>query len=100
MGKPKVLISGHLDTVFEPETGFIGVTETSTELLGPGVNDMKSGLVITLRALRQLHESGHTLANVGILLSPDEETGSKAHREQMQVIAHDYDVALILERRW
>jgi glutamate carboxypeptidase len=95
--KPRTLISGHLDTVFEPETGFIDVTETATELLGPGVNDMKSGLVITLRALRQLHAAGHTLANVGILLSPDEETGSKAHCEQMQTIARGYDVALILE---
>jgi glutamate carboxypeptidase len=95
--KQKVLISGHLDTVFEPETGFIDVTETVTELFGPGVNDMKSGLVITLRALRQLRNSGHTLANVGILLSPDEETGSKAHRTQMQTVARDYDAALILE---
>jgi len=95
--KPKVLISGHLDTVFEPESGFLEITETSTQLYGPGVNDMKSGLVIALRALRHLHQSGNVPANVGILLSPDEETGSTAHRQRMQSIAKDYDVALILE---
>jgi glutamate carboxypeptidase len=93
----RVLISGHLDTVFEPESGFTEVSETASSLYGPGVNDMKSGLVIALRALRMLRDKYGELANVGVLLSPDEEVGSKAHRKRMLQIAKNYHIGLVLE---
>jgi glutamate carboxypeptidase len=97
LNKRRVLISGHLDTVYEPEAGFNTIKATSRQIWGPGVNDMKGGLVIALRALKNVRDITGTLSNIGVLLSPDEELGSQAHRAQMQRIAQDYNVALVLE---
>lgn len=94
--KPNVLISGHLDTVFEPSANFTSIKENNSYLAGPGVNDMKGALVIALRAVRELSLHG-VLHNVSIILSPDEEVGSVAHLPTMKRIAKEYDYGLVLE---
>jgi len=99
---PKLLISGHLDTVFELESGFLDVRGDQNYLYGPGVNDMKGGLVIALRALRQARRQ-EKLYNLGVLLSPDEELGSPAHASRMRSLAKGYDFGLVLEgvgKKW
>jgi glutamate carboxypeptidase len=69
-----VLLIGHLDTVFEPDSPFQAFTRTGNRATGPGVGDDKGGLVVIVAALRAMHAAG-TLraANITIVLTGDEE---------------------------
>jgi glutamate carboxypeptidase len=56
---PKILIIGHLDTVFDPDSPFQKfVRLDDSTARGPGVIDMKGGDVIALYALRALKDAG------------------------------------------
>ncbi|WP_395614067.1 M20/M25/M40 family metallo-hydrolase [Allosphingosinicella sp.] len=73
-----VLLIGHLDTVFEPDSPFQHFTRSGNRATGPGVGDDKGGLVVIVAALRAMQAAG-TLrtANITIVLTGDEErTGS------------------------
>jgi glutamate carboxypeptidase len=69
-----VLLIGHLDTVFEPESPFQHFTREGNRATGPGVGDDKGGLAVIVAALRAMHAAG-TLrdANVTVVLTGDEE---------------------------
>jgi len=69
-----VLLIGHLDTVFEPESPFQSFVREGNRATGPGIGDDKGGLVVIVAALRAMHQAG-TLrdANVTIVLTGDEE---------------------------
>ena len=54
----KVLLIGHLDTVFEPDDDFQTFTRDGSRATGPGVEDMKSGDVIIIYALKALQHAG------------------------------------------
>lgn len=74
-GKGKrMLLIGHLDTVFEKDSPFQTWKRTGDVAEGPGVNDMKGGLVIMVGALRAMQAAG-TLkdADIVIVLTGDEE---------------------------
>ena len=71
----KMLLIGHLDTVFEPDSPFQRFTRKSpTEAEGPGIGDDKGGMVVMVAALRAMQAAG-TLkaANIEIVLTGDEE---------------------------
>ena len=70
----RVLLIGHLDTVFEPSSTFTGFTRAGTRATGPGVGDDKGGLVVIVGALRAMQAAG-TLkgANITVVLTGDEE---------------------------
>jgi glutamate carboxypeptidase len=71
----RLLLIGHLDTVFEPDSPFQRFTlKDSNTAEGPGVDDDKGGMVVMLAALRAMHAAG-TLkdANIEIVLTGDEE---------------------------
>ncbi len=56
---PRILLIGHLDTVFEPDSPFQKFERVgSTSARGPGVLDMKGGDVIMIQALRALEAAG------------------------------------------
>ncbi len=55
---PKFLMIGHLDTVFEADDGFQSYVREGDVARGPGVDDMKSGNVIIVYALKALEEIG------------------------------------------
>jgi glutamate carboxypeptidase len=87
--KRQVLLSGHYDTVYGPEHAFQRCTQLDEDTLrGPGVIDMKGGLVVMLAALRDFERSPHA-SELGyeILLTPDEETGSVATRPLIEQAA-------------
>jgi glutamate carboxypeptidase len=72
---PKLLLIGHLDTVFEPSSPFQRFQKLDDSTArGPGVIDMKGGDVILLYALRALRDAG-TLSkmNVTVVYDGDEE---------------------------
>lgn len=54
----RLLLIGHLDTVFEKDSPFEPFTRKGTRATGQGVNDMKGGNVIALYALKALHAEG------------------------------------------
>ena len=95
-GLPRLLISGHTDTVFEPSSGMSRVEIINDFLRGSGSCDMKGGLVVATYALKLLGKIGQ-LFNVDLLLTPDEEQGSKAFRRLQNVIYRKYDYAIVLE---
>ena len=72
---PKVVLVGHLDTVFEPDSPFQRFTRVDdSTATGPGVTDMKGGNVIALLALRALRDQGELdRMRVTVVLTGDEE---------------------------
>lgn len=74
-GAPVVVLVGHLDTVFEPSSGFTGWTVLSdTTVRGPGITDMKGGDVIQLLAVRALRDAGLLDGlTIRVVLTGDEE---------------------------
>ena len=76
----QIVMSGHYDTVFPPTSGFTDVTDLGEGCLnGPGLADMKGGLVVMLEALKAF-EAGPMKDRIGyqIVVSPDEEIGNFA----------------------
>lgn len=74
----RILLTGHLDTVFPNDSPFQkAVWRDDQTLNGPGVADMKGGLIVMLEALMALEQSG-VADGLGyeILISADEEIGS------------------------
>jgi glutamate carboxypeptidase len=71
----KMLLIGHMDTVFEKDSPFQRLVRKGDVVEGPGVNDMKGGLVVMVSALRAMREAG-TLRNadIRIVLTGDEES--------------------------
>ena len=89
----KLLLMGHIDTVFPPESPFQNFTRSGDSMFGPGVSDMKGGLVIMLYALKALAETGELDGkSISILLNSDEEVGSLTSRKYVeeQSLLHDY----------
>ena len=54
----RVLLIGHLDTVFEPDSPFQTFVRKGDIAFGPGTEDMKGGNTVILFALKALHEAG------------------------------------------
>jgi len=72
---PKLLLIGHLDTVFESNSPFQRYEQINDEIaIGPGIADMKGGNIIMLQALRALHEVGELQdLNITVVFTGDEE---------------------------
>ena len=99
---PKVLLIGHLDTVFEPDSPFQRYEQLSDSLArGPGVCDMKGGNVIMLLALRALKDAGALgrLDVTAVLTGDEEMMGAPPESARRDLIAAaDYaDVAIGFE---
>jgi glutamate carboxypeptidase len=98
-GRGRLLILGHLDTVWPAGTAATwGFAQDGHHAHGPGVGDMKGGLVMALFALRELLATGFTgLAEIACLLVPDEELGSVGSRAHIEREAARSDWVLVLE---
>ncbi|MGW8264842.1 MAG: M20/M25/M40 family metallo-hydrolase [Longimicrobiales bacterium] len=72
---PNVLLIGHLDTVFEPDSPFQRFQRMDSLALGPGVADMKGGDVAILYALKALQRIGALdHASIVVALTGEEES--------------------------
>ncbi len=99
-GEPRVLLVGHLDTVYPAGTAARRPFEIRDgRLLGPGVADDKGGLVAGLGALAALRELGSPTwpLPVTVVANPDEEVGSPASTPIIARLATDHAVCLVLE---
>ena len=97
----RVLLIGHMDTVFEPESPFQSFEQKGEQTLGPGASDMKGGLVIMLSALRALNEN-HSLdgTNITAFLTGDEERPGEPlsiSRRDLIEVGKNSDAALEFE---
>ena len=71
---PKILLIGHLDTVFEKDSPFQKVEPEGRYAKGPGIIDMKGGNVVMLQALKALRSIGALKSmHVVVVLTGDEE---------------------------
>jgi glutamate carboxypeptidase len=101
-GSP-MLVLGHLDTVWPMGTlAAMPWRETEGEdgvrLQGPGVVDMKAGVVMALEAVAALREMDGGLLNpVTVLLNPDEEVGSEVSRPYTERLARESAAVFVLE---
>lgn len=71
---PRLLLIGHLDTVFEEDSPFQRFERQDTIATGPAVNDMKGGNVLVLYALKALDAAGALDgAHITVAFTGDEE---------------------------
>jgi glutamate carboxypeptidase len=93
-GEPRVLVLGHFDTVWPVGTAADRPFEVRERIAtGPGVFDMKAGIVQGLFALASLSE----LDGVDLLLTSDEEVGSPTSRALVEAAARRVASVLVLE---
>jgi len=95
----QVLLNGHLDTVFGPESPFQKCTVLDAERIrGPGITDMKGGLVVMLAALTAF-EACPWSGQIGweVLISPDEELGSPGSAALLTAAARRHHLGLVFE---
>ncbi len=95
-GRP-VLLIGHMDTVFDPGTAAARPFRLDGgRALGPGVTDMKAGLLAGLHALGMLREAG-SRPPITFVANPDEEIGSPFSTPIIRRLAPEHDAVLVLE---
>jgi glutamate carboxypeptidase len=89
----RILLLGHTDTVWPAgELSKRAFTVEDGKALGPGVFDMKSGIVLSIMALRSLADRPVT-----VLLTSDEEAGSSSSRALIETEASRCRAVLVLE---
>jgi glutamate carboxypeptidase len=97
---PRALLIGHMDTVFDPGTAAERPFRIEDGVAyGPGVTDMKSGLLAGLYALKAIvaERGGLPFEHLVFVANPDEEIGSPTSTPHIEALATDTDVALVLE---
>lgn len=98
----RILIIGHLDTVFEPAGGSQAFRRDSATAHGPGVSDMKGGNAVALHALRALDRAGALDgATITVLFTGDEELPGEPLPEARRALieaAKQSDIALDFEQ--
>jgi glutamate carboxypeptidase len=97
----RLLLIGHLDTVFEPDSPVQTWIRKDTVAAGPGTNDMKGGNMIIIYALKALKEAGLLKdRQVIVIMHGDEESSGKPlsiSRKDIIEAAQRSDIALCFE---
>ena len=95
----QVFLNGHMDTVYGPEHPFQKCRLIDENILnGPGVADMKGGLLVMLKAL-EIFERAPFAGNLGweVYIGPDEEIGSPGSARILQDAARRHHLGLVFE---
>ena len=94
----QILLVGHMDTVFPKNTDFNWYRENSTHCHGPGVIDMKGGLVVGIFALKAMDSLGLLKENpITFIFNSDEEIGSPSSGDLIKSEAEKSACAFVLE---
>jgi glutamate carboxypeptidase len=93
----RVLLLAHYDTVWAEGSWPTLWRVDGGRVFGPGVYDMKGGLLFVLWLLRYLDGANLTHPHLEVLLNPDEELGSLASRRHIEDAARRADFVLVLE---
>tara|TARA_Y100000590_G_scaffold404205_1_gene491523 strand:- start:564 stop:1760 length:1197 start_codon:yes stop_codon:yes gene_type:complete len=93
--QPEILFIGHVDTVFSKDSSFQKATLLKEKIKGPGVIDMKSGIVLMFSILKKL--SPQNRKKVRILLNDDEELGSFISQKKLRELSRGIPYGLVFE---
>ncbi|HEY6252398.1 MAG TPA: M20 family metallopeptidase [Candidatus Angelobacter sp.] len=97
-GKKPIMLLGHFDTVWPIGTlAGMPFRVADGRVFGPGVLDMKAGIVMMMFAIRALREAQAKHRPVTIFLDTDEEVGSESSRPLTEAIARECEAVLVLE---
>ena len=99
-GGPRVVLVGHMDTVFDAGTVAERPFRVDNGIAhGPGVTDMKSGLLGGLYAVKAVlgELGGLPFERLTFVANPDEEVGSPSSTPHIRAAAADADACLVLE---
>src|SRR5581483_3875839 len=102
-GGPRLILIGHLDTVFPEGTAAERPYRVDKgRAYGPGVTDMKSGLLAGLYGLMALRglvdgNGGLPFERIVFIANPDEEIGSPVSTPVIRSLAKDVDACFVLE---
>jgi glutamate carboxypeptidase len=97
-GANSILLLSHMDTVFPLGTlEKMPFHEKDGRVFGPGVSDMKGGIVVALTALSAALENGSLAHAVTALFTSDEEIGSGTSRSLIEKLAVESALVLVLE---
>jgi len=98
-GQARILLIGHLDTVYPDGTAAARpMRSEGRRIIGPGVSDMKSGLLAGLYAVRGLQHIGfNDFDRIDFFVNSEEEVGSPASQKLYRPAAEQADAALVLE---
>jgi glutamate carboxypeptidase len=98
-GKRKIMLQGHMDTVYQP--GILATQPFKVEgnrVYGPGIIDDKGGLECMLTSLQILKDAGwRDYDTLTVMVNPDEETGSAGSGEIIAALGDQHDYALSFE---
>ena len=92
---PKIIFSGHIDTVFTKDSPFQKLVIDGDKVFGPGIIDMKGGVVLMANVLSELNEE--LRRQIRIVLNDDEETGSTFSNDKLKELAHGVPFGLVFE---
>ena len=93
-----ILLIGHTDTVFPEDTTFNWWREDEEKVYGPGVIDMKGGLVVGIYAFKALKQQGlFTRIPLRFIFNSDEEIGSPFSGDIIASEAKKSALAFVLE---
>ncbi|MDD4362876.1 MAG: M20 family metallopeptidase [Atribacterota bacterium] len=94
----KVVLIGHFDTVFpKGEARLRPFTVDGNKAFGPGVGDMKSGIVTMFYAVKALRKQGYLKKPISVILNSHEEIGSAYARELINSEVKDAKLVFNLE---
>jgi glutamate carboxypeptidase len=94
--KPRILFLSHFDTVWE--VGTLPIIEKGKDIYGPGIFDMKAGLLSSIWAVRSLQQQMKDLPFSPVyLFTADEEIGSKTSRSVIEEVAKTCDAVFVME---
>ena len=99
---PRILLIGHLDTVFERDSPFQSYSMLNDSIMkGPGAADMKGGDVVIILAMQALHDAGLLKdLTIEIVMSGDEELSGRPlalSKKDLIEAAQRADIALAYE---
>ena len=95
-GTPELLLMGHIDTVFKMDSPFQSFEVKEERIYGPGIIDMKAGIVLILELLKVL-EGTDRLEKVLVILNDDEEIGSPYSRALVKELVAGVKTGLVFE---
>jgi len=98
-GNGGLLLLCHMDTVFPIGTlSHMPFLELDGKIMGPGTQDMKGGIVVSIAAIAELVSSGQMPAKpFTVLFTSDEEVGSSTSRGLIEKLAIQSALVLVLE---
>ncbi|WP_246844906.1 hydrolase [Altererythrobacter sp. TH136] len=95
----RVLLTGHMDTVFPPDHPFQYQRDIDDDTVnGPGLADMKGGIAVILHALQAFERTdGAQAIGYDVMINSDEETGSMSSSALIAELARGKHAALTYE---